>query len=133
MSPLQAISIRWLVHEQRHADLFSPLTATDPLLQAGKPLLRRPRNSGNLVARYVGHSVFGKDVHHEWGGTLTGSFIGRRADSDFLFPPLNLKPHNGYARIDLGAWLAVTHRVTAFANIENATDVCTRNRSAIRH
>jgi len=74
------------------------------------------------VARYVGHSVFGKDVHHEWGGTLTGSFIGRRADSDFLFPPLNLNHTNGYARIDLGAWLAVTHRVTAFANIENATD-----------
>jgi vitamin B12 transporter len=102
--------------------LFSPLTATDPLLQAGKPLLRRPRNSGNFVARYVGHSFFGQDVHREWGGALTSSFVGRRADSDFLFPPLNLNHANGYARIDLGTWVAVTHRVTAFANIENATN-----------
>ena len=102
--------------------LFSPLTATDPLLQAGKPLLRRPRHSGNLVARYVGHSLFGRDVHRTWGGTLTGSFIGRRVDSDFLFPPLNIDHTNGYARIDLGTWIAVTHRITAFANIENATN-----------
>jgi len=102
--------------------LFSPLTATDPLLQAGKPLLRRPRNSGNIVARYVGNSFFGYDIHRQWGGTLTGSFVGRRPDSDFLFPPLNLDHTNGYARIDLGTWVAVTHRMTAFANIENATN-----------
>jgi vitamin B12 transporter len=40
----------------------------------GKPLLHRPRHSANLLLTYLGH---------RWGGDLGGSFVGRRADSDF--------------------------------------------------
>jgi outer membrane receptor protein involved in Fe transport len=61
-----------------------------------------------------------------WGGTLGGSFIGRRPDSDFLFCNLlgcNVPPQNhtaGYARVDLGGWRQLNHYVTAYADLDNA-------------
>ncbi len=86
------------------ADPFAP----------GEPLLRRPRHLGSLLLNYAGR---------RWGGSLGGSFVGRRFDSDFLFgavPPVDHTP--GYARVDVGAWYAVNRYVTAYANVENALD-----------
>ena len=75
----------------------------------GQPLLRRPKHSGSMLLNYLGS---------RWGADLGGSFVGRRADSDFLGFGINHAA--GYARVDLGGWYAVNSRVTAYANLENA-------------
>ena len=54
------------------------------------------------------------------GGNLGGSFVGRRAHSDFL--GLGIEHAAGYVLADVGGWYAVNHRVTAYANVENALD-----------
>ncbi len=82
----------------------------NPLLSAGAPLLRRPRHSGNLLLSYT---------RPRFGGTLGGTFVGRRPDSDFLGLAETINHTAGYARFDLGAWYAVHPRVTAYANVEN--------------
>lgn len=89
--------------------LKAPL-ASDPLLSEGAPLLRRPRHAGSLLLIYS---------RGRWGGNLGGTFLGRRFDSDFLglIPPVTYAA--GYARFDLGAWRELTHRVTAYVNVEN--------------
>ena len=83
--------------------------ATGPLA-AGMPLLRRPRHSGNFLISYT---------QPRFGGTLGGTFLGRRSDSDFLgfIPPITHTA--GYARFDLGAWYEVHRRITAYADVEN--------------
>jgi outer membrane cobalamin receptor len=83
--------------------------AFDPLIAAGRPLLRRPKHSGSLLLNYLGS---------RWGANLGGSFVGRRPDSDFL--GFNIDHAAGYARVDFGGWYAITSRVTAYANVENA-------------
>jgi vitamin B12 transporter len=85
--------------------------AFDPLLDVGSPLLRRPKQSGNLLLTYS---------RARWGGTLGGSFIGRRADSDFLGLEPPVTHTAGYARVDVGAWVAVNRWATAYVNLENA-------------
>ena len=75
----------------------------------GQPLLRRPKHSGNLLLTYLGS---------RWGANLGGSFVGRRADSDFL--GFGIDHAAGYARLDLGGWYAIHSRVTAYVNVENA-------------
>ena len=90
--------------------LEAPL-AFDPILQAGAPLLRRPKHSGSLLVNYYGH---------RWGGMLGGSFVGRRPDSDFLFGAVPAVEHTaGYALVNTGAWFALNSHVTAYANIDN--------------
>jgi vitamin B12 transporter len=84
-------------------------TASDPLHQPGQPLLRRPKDSGSLLLTYLGS---------RWGANLGGSFVGRRADSDFL--GFGITHAAGYARADVGGWYAITSRITAYANVENA-------------
>jgi outer membrane cobalamin receptor len=83
--------------------------AFDDIHQPGNPLIRRPKHSGSLLLTYLGN---------HWGGSLGGSFIGRRQDSDFL--GLGIHHAAGYARIDLGAWYKIQSHVTAYANLENA-------------
>ncbi len=90
--------------------LKSPFAA-DPLLQAGAPLLRRPRHSGTLLLVYSGL---------RWGGDIGGTFIGRRADSDFLGLTPAVTHAAGYARVDLGGWYAVSSRVSAYVQLGNA-------------
>ncbi|HKS72341.1 MAG TPA: TonB-dependent receptor, partial [Terriglobales bacterium] len=67
------------------------------------------KHSGTLQLTYLSH---------RWGGNLGGSFVGERPDDDFL--GLNILHAAGYARVDLGGWYAITSRLTAYANIENA-------------
>jgi vitamin B12 transporter len=90
--------------------LLAPL-AFDPLVSAGAPLLRRPKHAASLLAVYS---------TARWGGDVGVTALGRRADSDFLglLPPVNHSA--GYARVDVGAWRALNHRVTAYVKIENA-------------
>jgi vitamin B12 transporter len=91
------------------APLCTPQNFCDPLLAAGKPLIRRPRHSGSLLLNYLGS---------RWGGNLGGSFVARRPDSDFL--GLGINHAAGYARIDLGGWYAINSHVTSYINVENA-------------
>lgn len=88
--------------------LEAPL-ASDPLLQAGRPLLRRPKHSGSVQVNYAGR---------RWGGNLGVAFVGRRPDSDFL--GLGIDHAAGYARADVGGWYNLTRRVTAYVKVENA-------------
>ncbi|MEO5935650.1 MAG: TonB-dependent receptor, partial [Terriglobales bacterium] len=92
--------------------LFSPL-AFDPLLVAGRPLLRRPKHSGNLLASYV---------TAKWGASLGGTFVGPRADSDFGYTTPSVNHAAGYARWDVGGWYALNRYITAYANVENLFD-----------
>ena len=85
--------------------------AFDSFHGAGAPLIRRPKHSGSLLLNYLGN---------RWGGNFGGSFVGRRADSDFFGFGIDHAP--GYARVDLGGWYAIHPRMTAYANIENALD-----------
>jgi outer membrane receptor protein involved in Fe transport len=91
--------------------LDAPL-AFDPLLVAGRPLLRRPLHSGTAGVQYT---------TARWGGLVSAVFVGPRPDSDFLglaSPPIDHSA--GYGRVDLGGWYALKPRVTAYLNIENA-------------
>jgi vitamin B12 transporter len=86
--------------------------AFDDVHEPGQPLLRRPKHSGSLLFNYLGS---------RWGANLRGTFVGRRLDSDFLFDPdFHVTHAAGYARVDLGGWYAITSRITAYANVENA-------------
>lgn len=89
--------------------LESPV-ATDPLLEAGAPLLRRPKHAGSITLNYTSR---------RWGGNLSTVGIGRRTDSDFL----GLVPHvdhaAGYVRADTSGWYELQRHVTAFLAIEN--------------
>lgn len=76
---------------------------------AGEALLRRPKHAGNFVVNYA---------RPRWGADVSGTFTGRRRDSDFL--GLGIDHAAGYGRVDLGGWYAVSRRVTAYANIGNA-------------
>jgi outer membrane cobalamin receptor len=78
--------------------------------EAGSPLLHRPKHSGNALVSYT---------RPKYGITLAGTFIGRRADSDFGVLPVPLTAVAGYARLDAGGWYAIKRYVTAYANVEN--------------
>jgi vitamin B12 transporter len=96
--------------------LSAPL-GSGPLFSAGAPLLRRPKHSGTLLISYFGN---------RWGASLAGTFVGPRPDFDFtqglipagIVPPINHVA--GYARVDPGAWYAITSRMTAYVNVQNA-------------
>ncbi len=95
--------------EVLEAPLCIPANFCDPLLAAGRPLLRRPKHSATTLLSYLGS---------RWGANLGGSFVGRRPDSDFL--GFNVNHAAGYARVDLGGCYAINSRITAYANVENA-------------
>ena len=83
----------------------------DPTYNPGQPLLRRPKHSATALLSYMGN---------RWGANLSGGFVGRRSDSDFL--GFGIDHAAGYVRVDAGGWYAVRPRVTAYVNIENALD-----------
>ena len=95
------------------APLCTAQNFCDPLLATGRPLLRRPRHAATVLLNYAGH---------RWGGEIGGTALGPRVDSDFLglLPPVTHTA--GYARFDLGGWYALTHRVTAYLNVNNLLD-----------
>lgn len=106
--PVSRVSLD-AAHTYTSTQILQAPFAFDPLVAAGEPLIRRPRHSGNLLLTYLGN---------HWGGNVGGSFVGRRADSDFLGFGFNHAA--GYARLDLGAWHDINSRMTLYANVENA-------------
>jgi outer membrane cobalamin receptor len=82
--------------------------AFDPILSAGAPLIRRPKHSATLLTSYLGR---------RWGADVAGSFIGRRADSDFFGYNVNHAP--AYVLVNLGGWYEISKHVTAYVNGEN--------------
>jgi vitamin B12 transporter len=85
--------------------------AFDAVFNPGQPLLRRPKHSATTMLSYLGS---------RWGANGGGSFVGRRADSDF--DNFGIDHAAGYVRADVGGWYAVHPRVTAYVNVENALD-----------
>jgi vitamin B12 transporter len=83
----------------------------DAIYNPGQPLLRRPKHSATTMLSHLGN---------RWGANVGGSFVGRRADSDFL--GFGIDHAAGYVRADLGGWYAVRPRVSLYANVENALD-----------
>jgi len=75
----------------------------------GDALILRPKHSATTRLTYFGT---------KWGANLGGSFVGRRADSDF--DGLGIDHAAGYARVDLGGWYAINSHITAYANVQNA-------------
>jgi vitamin B12 transporter len=85
-------------------------TASNPIFAVGAPLLRRPKHSGQMLLNYSAR---------KWGGSLAGTFIGRRPDSDFFVAAVPVTSVAGYARFDLGGWYSINRHMTAYANVEN--------------
>ena len=81
----------------------------DVVFNPGQPLLRRPKHSGTTLLSYLGN---------RWGANLGGSFVGRRADSDF--DGFGIDHAAGYALVNVGGWYAINSHVTAYANLDNA-------------
>ncbi|MGA8876617.1 MAG: outer membrane beta-barrel protein, partial [Candidatus Korobacteraceae bacterium] len=78
----------------------------------GAPLLRRPKQMGNLLLTYT---------RPRWGATTGVVAVGQRPDSDFLFgyiPPIYCAA--GFATVDMGGWLTINRHLTAYANLDNA-------------
>jgi vitamin B12 transporter len=93
------------------APLCTAANFCDPLLATGQPFIRRPRHSATTLLTYLGR---------RWGGNLGGSFVGRRPDSDFF--GFGITHAAGYVRVDMGGWYALTSRITAYVNLQNAFD-----------
>jgi vitamin B12 transporter len=93
------------------APLCTPANFCDPLEATGQPFIRRPRHSATALLTYLGK---------RWGGNLSGSFVGRRPDSDFF--GFGITHAAGYVRVDMGGWYALSSRITAYVNIQNAFD-----------
>ncbi|HTZ74897.1 MAG TPA: TonB-dependent receptor plug domain-containing protein [Candidatus Aquilonibacter sp.] len=94
--------------------------ATDPALIPGNRLLKRPLNSANLFVnvRYRGA---------DWN--VTGYFVGRRTDSDFLsyeedgvcYGPC-ITSDAGYVRWDTSAMVPLRYGVSLTAHFQNLFD-----------
>ena len=79
----------------------------------GQELFRRPKQLGQALVTWVSP---------RWGASVTGSFVGRRRDSDFYMispPGVPVSSEAGYARLDASAWRALNRYVTAYASIYN--------------
>ncbi len=76
-------------------EILSDPAPIDSQYLPGQPLLRRPKHSATTLLSYLGN---------KWGANLSGSFVGRRPDDDFL--GFNIKHAAGYVRADLGGWYA---------------------------
>jgi len=89
--------------------LVSP-NAFDPAELPGNRLLRRPVNSGNIV---IDGGV------RRFHGNFAATFVGRRTDSDFLFPPLGLTSDPGYMRVDIAASYALSMHASVIGHVIN--------------
>jgi vitamin B12 transporter len=89
---------------------FSPLTGARPF--------RRAPHSGYLALAYH---------HSRWAASLTGTFVGRRDDSDFLsdkdggtsllMPNRNLDA--AYQKVDIGGSYQVNHSLSVYTDLQN--------------
>lgn len=119
---LEAHALRWLrvvgnyTYDNSRvlkAPNCTPANFCDPTLAPGNRLFLRPLHSANLMFNAGFRRT---DLN------LVGTFVGRRTDSDFLFPPLGLTSAPSYLRVDLAASFALGHGVTALGRVENLFD-----------
>lgn len=83
---------------------------TDPSMIVGSRLFRRPLHSANLMA----------NAHfHRMNWNFAGNYVGRRADSDFLFPPLGITSNPSYVRWDLANSIELGYGLSTLARVEN--------------
>jgi len=87
--------------------------AFDPAQAPGNRLIRRPLHAGNLVFS----GGFGR-----FDGSLTTRVVGRRTDSDFLFPPLGLTQNPGYATMDIAGSFRLVRSITLIGHVDNLLD-----------
>ncbi len=108
LSPRFLVNAAYTYTSSQYLDNPAPF---DPVYNPGQPLLRRPKHSATTQLSYL---------RNRWGATLSGSFVGRRADSDFF--GFGIMHAAGYVRADFGGWYAILPRLTAYVNVENALD-----------
>ena len=104
---------------------FNPAFPTIPIgiyspLVGARPFRRAP-HSGYIAVSYH---------HSPWTASVTGTFIGKRDDSDFLYdkdggtslllPNRNLDA--GYQKLDLGGSYQASHMLSVYADLQNVLD-----------
>jgi len=111
----EAKATRWLriagnyTYDDTRVVRAGPLD-TDPSMIPGSRLFRRPLHSANFVA----------NAHFQrMNWNFAGNYVGRRADSDFLFPPLGITSNPGYVRWDLANSIELGYGLSTLARVEN--------------
>jgi vitamin B12 transporter len=114
-SSIRVKAARWLdvggTYAYDNSKVLDSPNASDPALVAGNRLLKRPLNAANLFfnAHFRGMN---------WN--VTGYYVGRRTDSDFL--GLGLTSDPGYVRWDTSAIVPLRHGLSFTAHIDNLFD-----------
>ncbi len=85
--------------------------ASDPALMAGNRLFKRPLHSANI-------SLNAHFQRINW--SLTGFYVGRRTDSDFL--GLGITSNPSYVRWDMAMMVPLRYGLSATAHFENLFD-----------
>jgi vitamin B12 transporter len=96
-----------------------PIGAFSPLIGA-RPFRRAPQSGYVALAFH----------RSRWTASLTGTFVGKRDDSDFLFdkdggPSLLLPNRNldaAYQKFDLGGSYQVSHSLSVYADLQNVVN-----------
>ena len=96
-----------------------PIGIFSPLIGA-RPFRRAPQTGYTTVVYH----------HSRWTASLTGTFVGKRDDSDFLYdrdggttlflPNRNLDA--AYQKVDLGGGYQINTRVDVYADLQNVLD-----------
>jgi outer membrane cobalamin receptor len=111
---LEAKPLRWLrilgnyIYDDTRV-LKAP-NVFDPTLAPGNRLFQRPLHSASLTANLA----FGR---MNWN--LAGTYVGRRTDSDFLFPPRGITSNPSYVRWDLATSYDLQRNVSLIGRVEN--------------
>jgi vitamin B12 transporter len=88
-------------------------TSTSKVFQVGNGAFRRPRHSGFLDLAWTGARA---------SLDLSGTFSGRRVDSDFSSLQLPIEINDGYAQWDIRALARLTKVFSLTGAIDNLTD-----------
>jgi vitamin B12 transporter len=88
-------------------------TSTNKVFQVGNGAFRRPRHSGFLDLAWTGARA---------SLDLSGTFSGRRVDSDFSSLQLPIESNGGYAQWDIRAIARLTKWFSLTGAIDNLTD-----------
>lgn len=107
--PVQALRAR-VGYTFLDSEVIESTSPSNSLLQAGQPLLRRPKNSGFVDLGWT---------QGRFTATIAGVFIGEYLDSDFssLQPPLVENP--GYTTWDLRVSYRFLLKLTGLLSIDN--------------
>jgi len=89
------------------------VTSTSPVFAVGQPAFRRPRHLGFLQIGWAKRAVT---------VDLTGTFVGRRTDSDFGSLATPVTSVDGYAIWSLSGHYRFTPNASAYVRVDNLTD-----------